>query len=133
VTAFGLYDASSAGNLLAWDYLGNYPWQPATMSSASPGVVTCHAHGFSTSTVVVVTIKFGGTLPTLSAGSFSPTLLVASPTTDTFTLTTSGATALNTSSTGDFQVRQILSQAIANNVTASFAGGTPGALVLSLA
>jgi hypothetical protein len=33
VIAFALYDASS-GNLLLWDYLGNFAWLPATVSSA---------------------------------------------------------------------------------------------------
>ena len=36
VLAFGLYDAASSGNLLTWDYLGNYNWLPVTVSSASP-------------------------------------------------------------------------------------------------
>lgn len=134
VTAFGLYDAVTSGNLLAWDYLGNFNWLPASMSSASPGIVTSPAHGYTLGDTVVVTTKYGGALPTLSGGSFSPTLLVAATvTTDAFTLTTSGATALNSSSTGDFQIRKVSPQAIASGVQASFAGGTPGSLVLTLA
>ena len=131
VQAFGLFDASS--NLLVWDYLGNYLWAPAVMSAASPGVVTSAAHGYSNGDVVVVTTKYGGALPTLSAGSFSPTLLVANATADTFTLTTSGAVALNTSTSGDFQVRKVLVQTISSGVQASFAGGSPGALVITSA
>ena len=133
VQAFGLYDAATSGNLLAWDYIGNYSWLPATMTAASPGVVASKAHGYSNGDPVVVTTKYGGTLPTLSAGSFNPTLLVASVTTDTFTLTTSGATALNTSTTGDFQVRKIVLQQVPTGVQASFAGGAPGALVITSA
>src|ERR1051326_4905328 len=32
VIAFGLFDALTVGNLLAWDYLGNFSWLPATVS-----------------------------------------------------------------------------------------------------
>src|SRR5215471_16001614 len=30
VIAVGAYDAASGGNLLWWDYLGNFTWQPFT-------------------------------------------------------------------------------------------------------
>jgi hypothetical protein len=40
VTSFGLYDAVTAGNLLAWDYLGNFKWIPFSCTLASPGVFT---------------------------------------------------------------------------------------------
>ena len=133
VVAFGLYDAATSGNLLAFDFLGNYSWLPASISAASPGVVTSPAHGYSNGDPVVVTTKYGGTLPTLSAGSFSAILTVANATTDTFTLTTAGAVALNTSASGDFQVRKIVQQSIPTNVAASFVGGSPGALVLTSA
>ena len=133
ITGFGIFDALSGGNLLTWDYLGNYSWLPATMTAASPGVVTSPAHGYLAGAVVAVTTKFGGSLPTLSQGSFNPTLLVANPTTDTFTLTTSGATALNASTSGDFQIRQIATQLVPSGVQVSFTGGAPGALVLTAA
>ena len=129
--AWGAYDSLTSGNLLRWDYLGNYKWLPFSASAASPSVITSPAHGYSltgtggAADVLVVTTKFGGTLPTLSAGSFNPTLLVAATVaTDTFTLTTSGATALNASTTGDGMIRKIVLQPIAINVTPSFAAGT---------
>ncbi len=127
VIGVGLFDALTGGNLLAFDYLGNYPWRPATMSSASPGVITSPAHGFINGDLVVVTTKYGGNLPTVTGGSLSGTLTVANATTDTFTV---GA---NTSTTGDFMVRKIVSQTISTGVVASFAGGTPGALVINSA
>lgn len=136
VQAFGVYDASSAGNLLFWDYLGNWPWLPATMTSVASGnggVVTSTAHGYANGDTVVVTQKYGGTLPTVSQGSFNPTLLVANSTTDTFTLTTSGAVNIWTTSTGDFQIRKVSPQLIPSGVQASFAGGSPGALVVTMA
>jgi len=87
----------TSGNLQTWDYLGNYKWLLFSASAASPSIITS-AHGYSLADVVVVSTKLGGTLPTLSGGSFNPTRLVAATVaTDTFTLTTSGSTALNAS------------------------------------
>lgn len=113
VTSFALMDASSSGNMLAWDYLGNYKWIPFSCTSASPGVLTVPAHGFTNGDPVVVTSKFGGTLPT-TGGSWSGALTVASASTDTFTA------GVNTTGSGDGQVRKILQQPISINVTASF-------------
>lgn len=124
VTAFGLYDAVTSGNFLMWDFLGNFAWLPATVSSASPGIITAHAHGYSLSDPVVVTTKMGGTLPTFSQSNFTGILNVAATvTTDTFTVT-NAATAVNTSSTGDFMIRKILQQSIPSGITASFAAST---------
>lgn len=133
VVAVALFDALTNGNMLTWDYLGNFAWLPATMTAASPGVVSSPAHGYSNGDTVVATTKFGGALPTLSAGSFAGLLTVANATTDTFTLQTAGAVALNSSTTGDFQVRKVASQVVPNNVQVSFLGGAPGAIVLSAA
>lgn len=122
VVAFGLYDASTGGNLIDWDWLGLDPWVPFSCSSASPGVLT--AIGItanSTPTLAnganaVVSAEYGGTLPTgLSAGTV---YTVAGLSADTFNLGT------NTSSTGSGMVRQITEQPIAANVTASFAANS---------
>lgn len=132
VVAWGMFDSSTAGNLLAFDYLGNFSWLPATISSASPGVITSKAHGYANGDLVYVTTKYGGVLPSFSASNLTGQLVVANSTTDTFTVT-NAATAVNTSSTGDFMVRKIAAQSIPGGITASFAGGTPGALVLTAA
>lgn len=133
VIAWGLYDASTSGNLLAWDYLGAFQWLPTTVSSASPGVLTTKAHGYTAGDVFVFSVEYGGTSPSFSQSNFTGILTVtATVTTDTFTATNS-ATAVNTSSTGDGMVRKVTQQAIPGGVTASFAGGTPGALVLTAA
>lgn len=124
--AFGLYDAATSGNLLAWDYLGNFSWLPFTCTLASPGVLTAKAHGYSNGDPVVVTAEYGGTLPTTS-GSWVGALTVASSTTDTFTA------GVNTSSTGNGLVRKIVQQSIPTGVQASFTGGSPGALVVTAA
>lgn len=123
VIAFGIYDASTSGNLLAWDYLGNFQWLPAFITSASPGVFDVKAHGYSAADTVVYTTEYGGTTPTFSQSNLTGLLAVVSPATDTFTVT-NGGTAVNTSSTGDGAVRKVASQAIASGVTASFAAGT---------
>ena len=120
VTSFGLFDASTSGNLLAFDYLGNYTWLPATMTAASPGVITAHAHGYSAGNNVVFTAKYGGSIPTFSQSNLTGLLAVVSPTTDTFTVT-NASTAVNTSSTGDFSVRRVQTQSIPSGVTATFA------------
>jgi hypothetical protein len=123
VVAFGIYDALSGGNLIAWDYLGNYKWNPFTCTSASPGVLTSPVHGYSNSDSVVVTAKFGGTLPA-TAGSWSGILTVAAAAADIFNV------GVNTTGTGDGQVRKILQQSVSSGVAVSFA---PNALTLTLA
>ncbi len=119
VVAWGLYDAASSGNLLEWDYLGNYSWLPCTVSAASPGVITAHAHGYSNSDSFVFSTEYGGTAPTFSAGNYTGIQTVAGVTTDTFNVT-----GVNTSATGNGMVRKVLQQSVPINVTASFATGT---------
>lgn len=123
IIAFGLYDAPTGGNLLAWDYFGNYAWLPATVSAASPGVITAKAHGFVAGELVQWTTEYGGTNPTFSQSNFTGSLTVASPTTDTFTVT-NGATAVNTSATGNGMVRKLVAQAIASGASAAFPAGS---------
>lgn len=119
VIAFGLYDASSGGNLMAWDYFGNFTWLPCTVSNASPGIITAHAHGFSAADLIEFSTEFGGSAPTFSQSNFTGSLTVVSPSTDTFSVT-NGATAVNTSSTGNGMIRKLASQAITNGSQAAF-------------
>jgi hypothetical protein len=123
IIGFGLYDASSGGNLLAWDFFGSFNWQPATVSAASPGVFTAHAHGFGAGDLIEWSVEYGGNTPTFSQGNFTGPLTVVSPSTDTFTVT-NGATAVNTSTTGNGNVRKMTSQAINSGVQASFPAGS---------
>ena len=135
VLAFGLYDAATVGNLLVWDYLGNFAWRPVSVSAVGSGagaVFTSPAHGLSNGDPVVVTTKYGGALPTFTQSNFTGVLVVANATVDTFTVT-NGGTAVWTSTTSDFAVRKILQQSIPSGVTASFTGGTPGALLITSA
>lgn len=126
VTSFGAFDAATVGNLLWWDYLGAFSWLPFTGTNASPSVLTSTAHGYSNGDSVVVTAEYGGVLPA-TGGSWTGLLTVAGVTTDTFTA------GVNTTGTGDGMVRKVVSQSIPLGVQASFAGGTPGALVLTSA
>jgi hypothetical protein len=123
IIGFGLYDASSTGNLLAWDFFGNYAWLPATVSAASPAVITAHAHGYSVADIVQWSIEYGGVNPTFSASSFSGNLAVATAATDTFTVT-NASTAVNTSATGNGMVRKIAAQAVTNGSSAAFPAGS---------
>lgn len=123
VIAFGIYDAATTGNLLVWDYFGNYTWLPATVSAASPGVITSKAHGYTAGDLVAWTIEYGGTNPTFSQSNFTGILAVTSPSTDTFTVT-NASTAVNTSATGSGMVRKLVSQAIASGAAAAFPAGS---------
>jgi hypothetical protein len=118
VTSFGLYDAVTAGNLLAWDYLGNFKWIPFTCTAANPGVMTTDiaADVPANSSSIVVTQKYGGTLP---SGTWSGLLTTAGASGLTF-----NAGVNSTGTAGGGQFRQVTTQAIAGNVTASFAAGT---------
>lgn len=123
VLAFGIYDAASAGNLLLWDFFGAFTWLPATVSAASPGLLTAKAHGFTAGDLVEWTNEYGGTLPTFSQSNFTGPLTVVSPATDTFTVT-NGGTAVNTSSTGSGMLRKLTVQGINSGVQASFPAGS---------
>ena len=123
IIAFGIYDASTAGNLLLWDYFGAFNWLPATVSAASPAVLTAKAHGFTAGDLVEWSNEYGGTLPTFSQSNFTGPLTVVSPATDTFTVT-NGGTAVNTSATGNGMLRKMTVQGINSGVQASFPAGS---------
>lgn len=133
IVAVGAYDALTSGNLLWWDYLGNYSWLPATVSLASPAVFTVPAHGFSNGDTVYWTNEYGGAAPTLSAGVLTGALTVQNATTDTFTLQSAGPVALNSSTSGSGSVRKTASIAITVGETPLLNGGSPGDCQLTLA
>lgn len=123
VVAFGLYDAATTGNLLAWDFFGSYAWLPAECSAASPAVITAAQHGYLANDNVVWTLEYGGINPTFLAGNFNASLIVASPLTDTFTVI-AGAIAVNTSSSGNGMVRKVASQHVISGVQPTFPAGS---------
>jgi hypothetical protein len=116
VTSFGLYDASTTGNLLTWDYIGNFKWIPFSATFASPSILTADSTGDAPAngSSVVVTQKYGGTLP---VGSWGGILTTAGLSGATFNV------GVNSTSIGGGQFRQITQQSIPTNVTASFAAG----------
>jgi hypothetical protein len=129
VMAFELRDGSTGGNLLLWDFLGNFQWLPATVANGSGATVTAHAHGYSAGQAIVWSNEYGGTLPTFTTSTFttsgSAVLTVSGtsgPTTDTF-LVLNGGVSVVTSSTGNGMVRAVTQQSIPAGVTASFAVG----------
>lgn len=116
VTSFGLFDAVTTGNLLDWDYNGNFSWLPATVTSASPGVITAKAHGYANGDSFQFSTEYGGTAPTFSAGNYTGLQTVAGSATDSFNVT-----GVNTSATGSGMVRKVTQQVVSSGVTVSFA------------
>lgn len=130
IIAWGLFNESNV--LMTWDYLGGFDWLPVEISNASPAVFTAKNHGYLAADNFVFSTEYGGVAPVLSAGSLSGLLTVQSPTTDTFT-GKSGATAINTVTTGSGMVRKVVPQIVSAGTIISFAGGVPGGLVISMA
>jgi hypothetical protein len=126
VVAFELRDAVTTGNLLLWDFLGNFPWLPFENPTGS-NLLTVKANGYASNDPIVFTAEYGGTLPTMSTGTFTGYTVnfVATPATDTINVdTTSGpATPIVLTSSGSGMVRKIVQQSIPSGVTASFAAG----------
>ncbi|UGY15124.1 hypothetical protein HAP48_0042470 [Bradyrhizobium septentrionale] len=123
--AWGLFDASSAGNLTFWDYMGQFSWLPATVTAASPGVITAKAHGYANGDSFIFSTEYGGTAPTFSAGSYTGLQTVAGVTADTFNVT-----GVNTSASGSGSVRKVASQSMPGGITAQFSASS---MTLSLA
>lgn len=118
VNSFGIFDALTVGNLIDWDYLGNFPWLPSYVTAASPGVIDAKGHGFSNGNSFVFSNEYGGTAPTFSAGNYTGVLTVAGVSGDTFNVT-----GVNTSATGSGMVRGVTVQTVSSGVTVSFAAG----------
>ena len=121
-TAFGIFDAATSGHLLWWDYLGADVWSPFTCSIGSPGVLTVTDQVIGSGVNVVFTTKFGGTLPSVSSGSFAGVQTTFAATGTTFNI---GA---NTTTVGDGQIRVVAPQYIGSGITPSF---NVGAFVLT--
>jgi hypothetical protein len=114
VIGWGLYSGS---NFKEWDYLGAFDWLEFSCTSASPGVLTVPAHGYSNGDQVVVDAEFGGVALPPTSGSWSGLLTVANVTTNTFTA------GVNTTGVGGGMVRKVTSQAIPSGATFQFLAG----------
>ena len=120
---FGLYSAATAGTLGFWDYLGNFPWRPATFTLASPSIVTLPGHAFANGDRVVASPE-GGSEGTIAPGWTAGLLTVASVTTDSFNV------GVNAANTGGLMIRKVLPQSVVANMTIQFLAGQ---LVVTLA
>jgi hypothetical protein len=129
IIAFGIYDALTAGNLMAWDYFGAFPWNPCSIVAASPAVITSPRHTYLNGDTVMYSIEYGGSTPTFSQGSLTGPLTVANALTDTFTVA-NAEVVVNTATSGDGMVRKVAAQAIISNVQATFPAN---ALTITLA
>lgn len=120
IVAWGLYDAVTSGNFITWDWLGNYNWIPFSCTLASPGILTADvaADAPANGASVVVTSKFGGTLPT-TGGSFAGILTSAGLSGATFNV------GVNTTAAGGGLFRQVTQLAIGVGIgPISFAAST---------
>lgn len=118
VIAWALYDASTVGNLVFWDFLGNNLWLPFESTSVNTGagpVFSVKANGYTNQDPIVATVEYGGTFPTLTTGTLTSYTVsfVANVATDSLTLTTTaGGTAFAATSTGSGMLRKITQQSI---------------------
>lgn len=117
IVAFGIFDASTSGNLLYWGWLGNDAGHVFTATVAD--VLTSPSHGFSNDDQVRVMAVPGATLPTgLSAGT---TYFVISVSGDTFSLSaTQGGSAVNITASGAGLVAKIAAKIVNTGDIARF-------------
>jgi hypothetical protein len=121
ITHWGLFDASSSGNLLIWGELVG----PAKSSAAvaSTDVFTSSAHGLADQTPVRVETVLGAALPGgISAGT---TYYIRDTATNTFKLTaTAGGAAIDVTTDGSCNVRAYYAKSPGISDVVSFAVGT---------
>lgn len=110
--AIGRWDASTAGNLLEWEYLKDD--QVSGIATAADDLFTSFAHGYANTDRVVLRAPKGGTLPT---GVSADTIyFVRDVTTDTFKLAlTSGGAAINLTADGMFLAIHLAAQTCLEN------------------
>jgi hypothetical protein len=118
--AWGIFDASTGGNLLYWGWLGSDAGRVFTATVAD--VLTVPGHTLALNDQVRVMAVPGATLPTgLSAGQ---TYFVLTVTGDTFSLSlTQGGAAVNITAAGSGLVAKIAAKPITEGDTPQFSGG----------
>jgi len=112
VVGFGIWDASTAGNLLYWDFLGNFDPIPFISDNPAGDTLTAPNHGLTDNDRVVVSAEFGGTLPTgLTAGTVYH---VVGSATDTFQVSlTQGGAAVTITADGEGFWREVTTKTLA--------------------
>ena len=127
--AWGIYSLATGGVLQMIGFLDTDPPILGTVSLASPGVVTAHAHGLEVNQRVFFLAAPGALLPTGFAENTA--YFAANITTDTFTLstTTANGNPVNTSASGAGFFMPYKAVTVAGGATPSVA---PGAVVVQL-
>lgn len=116
ILGFGLFDAPGGGNLLAWDYFGNFSWQPTTISLGSPALWTQPNHGYLMGDRVVYTEEYGGQAP--GGATLTGLMTIQTVSQDAF------AVGINTTSAGEGMVRKVLPQVVQPGIQPLFATGS---------
>jgi hypothetical protein len=123
VVAFGLYDMPTNGNLGFWDYLGSFLWLEATVSNASPAIITTgESHSYSPGDTVVFTNEYGGTSPSFSQSNFTGPMSVAHAASNSLDVTNAGL-QVNTSTSGSGKIRKVTTYSVAIGVAPFIAAG----------
>jgi hypothetical protein len=119
IVAFGLFDASTSGNLLYWGWLGTDDGDLFT-ALASSEVLTVPGHSLVLNDQVRVLAVPGATLPTgLSEGT---TYFVLTVTGNTFQVsTTQGGSAVNITADGSGLIAKLTAKPVLSGDTPSFA------------
>lgn len=122
IIGVGIYDASSAGNVLRKSYLTSGAYFTFT-GLASTDVITAPGHTFANDYRVVFLAQTGTSLPT---GITQGTLYyVIGAATDTFQISTSsGGSAVNITANGGGRVVRVIPQTIGSGSLLSFPVGT---------
>lgn len=124
LVAYGSFDASSGGNLIEWDYLGNHPYKPIVGDDTAGDTIRCPAHGYVADDRVVFTAEFGGTLPTGITAATLYWVIAGGLTTDAFKVsTTQGGAAVDITAVGSGMVRKVTTKVVQTGDTPSFAAG----------
>ena len=122
--AFALFDASSAGNMLLWDWLGDHDYKPIMVDDAATDLIDCPAHGFAAGDRVIFTGEFGGTLPTGLSANTIYFVIASGLVTDGFKVsTTAGGSAVDITAIGSGMVRKVVPSTIETGNTVQFGAG----------
>jgi hypothetical protein len=120
--AFGIFDASSGGNLLYWNYIAapGSTWYVGT--AATSDTCTVPGHPFADNDLVVVSAVNGATLPTgISEGQQA---YIINSATGTFKLSaTEGGSAIDITAAGVFRIAKSGRRTLANTDVARFSAG----------
>lgn len=122
--AFGIFDASSGGNLITWAWLTDNPEIANIGTAAATGdLFTAYAHGLANGNQIVFFAPPGGQLPTGITANTA--YYVVGSTTNTFQVSaTSGGAAIDITTDGGWYAIKIKNVQVNNGDTAVFSAGS---------